>query len=391
MNVKSDGGLANLLIRDPAYYASFSIVIACDLDFWNISMINTAARMVSTPFYAAGVHGFYGYTFADLVAHEFVVEREKSNRTTAIGPETLTRSVLSVSTKKESQGGAGEKTVEIVKKQEMYCPLILANSSPLPMDILSSRRKLKAVPALLPCLRALFDFQREKNHFPSPVNRDDLTHFTALATQKSRELQLPPETLKADFLRSFIQNIGAEMVPTAAFVGGRLSEDVINVLGKREQPIQNFALFDGDGLEGKIYSLYSPPPEQTPMMPMDGNMDMMGQGSMMDMGMMPMMGMDDGMGGQMNMGGGMDMMGGMVMMDGTMMDANGNMVGGMGGMDNQGFENGGLGGMQDMQTMLGNDGGDTTTAEAANPGGEAGTQQDPPRSVPEGEQTGGEN
>ena len=40
-----------------------------------------------------------------------------------------------------------------------------------------------------------------------------------------------------------------------------MSEDVINVLGKREQPIQNFALFDGDGLDGRIYSLYSPPPE----------------------------------------------------------------------------------------------------------------------------------
>ena len=50
-------------------------------------------------------------------------------------------------------------------------------------------------------------------------------------------------------------------MPTAAFIGGRLSEDVINVLGKREQPIQNFALFDGDGLDGRIYSLYSPPPE----------------------------------------------------------------------------------------------------------------------------------
>jgi ubiquitin-like 1-activating enzyme E1 A len=33
---------------------------------------------------------------------------------------------------------------------------------------------------------------------------------------------------------------------------------VVNVIGKREQPIQNFAIFDGDSLEGRIYSFYTP-------------------------------------------------------------------------------------------------------------------------------------
>ena len=40
-----------------------------------------------------------------------------------------------------------------------------------------------------------------------------------------------------------------------------MSEDVINVLGGREQPIQNFALFDGEASQGPMYCLYSPPPE----------------------------------------------------------------------------------------------------------------------------------
>ncbi|KAK3716786.1 E1 ubiquitin-activating protein aos1 [Vermiconidia calcicola] len=254
--IKSGGSLSDLLSKDQTYYAPFDCVIACDHDFMTLSIINTAARFASRPFYAAGIHGFYGYIFADLVGHDFVVERDKSNVATPIGTETLTRSVVSVTTKKENNG----KNVEIVKKLEIYCPLILANSSPLPMDILSNRRKLRSVPPLLPCLRALFDFQRTYNRLPAH-NSQDIAGFTALATTKSRELQLPPETLRADFLRSFIQNIGAEIVPTAAFVGGRLSEDVINVLGKREQPIQNFALFDGDALDGRIYSLFSPPPE----------------------------------------------------------------------------------------------------------------------------------
>lgn len=280
MNVIAGGSFNDLLTKDPTYYNHFDCVIACDHDFTNISMINTAVRFASRPFYAAAIHGFYGYIFADLAAHEFVVERDKSNVAATIGAETLTRAILGVSTKKDNNG----KTIEILKKQEIYCPLILANSSPLPMDVLVNRRKLRSVPALLPCLRALFDFQRTYARLPGHTAAD-LGEFTRLATTKSRELQLPPETLRAEFLRSFIQNIGAEMVPTAAFVGGRLSEDVINVLGKREQPIQNFALFDGDALEGKIYSLYSPPPELTMAMEMNGMAGMNGGMAGMGAGM----------------------------------------------------------------------------------------------------------
>lgn len=280
VKVAADGGLQDLLGKDPMYYAQFECIIACDHDFMTLSIINTAARFASRPFYAAGIHGFYGYIFTDLVAHEFVIEREKSNIPTAVTAETVTRAVLGVTEKKENG-----KTTEIVKKCEIYCPFILANSSLLPMDVLKNKRKLKNVPPLLPCLRALFEFERELAHLPA-ANPQDLQRFAQLAKQKTAEMGLLAETLSGDFLRSFLQNVGAEITPTAAFVGGRLSEDVINVLGKREQPIQNFALFDGDSLEGKIYCLYTPPPEMTmgfdPMPAMDMN------GMPMDMMQMPM-------------------------------------------------------------------------------------------------------
>lgn len=257
VQITSGGSLEELKLCDQTYYGPFDCVIACDHDFDTLFNINSRARLANRPFYAAGIHGFYGYIFADLVRHEFVIEREKSNVNTPIGPESLTRSVLSTTTRKENDG----KNIEIVKKQEVYCPLVLANSSELAPDIRANRRKSKSVPALLPCLRALFEFQRAHNGRLPEHTQKDLADFTQLASTTNEILGAPAETLRSEFLRSFIQNIGAEMVPTAAFVGGRLSEDVINVLGKREQPIQNFALFDGDALEGKIYSLYLPPPE----------------------------------------------------------------------------------------------------------------------------------
>lgn len=256
VTVKSGGSLQNLLLQNQNYYTPFDVVIACDLDFNTTCNINDACHLAGRPFYAAGIHGFYGYVFVDLKAHEFVVEREKSNKPTQLGPESETRSILAVTDKPDVPSNG--KKMEMVKKQERYCPLRLANTSPLPADTLANRRKLKSVPPLLPCLRALFDFQSAYSRLPTHTTQD-LGVFATLVNLKSQELTVPP--LSADSLRSFLHNLGAEIVPTAAFVGGRLSEDVINVLGKREQPIQNFALFDGDAMDGRIYCLYTKPPE----------------------------------------------------------------------------------------------------------------------------------
>lgn len=238
-------------------------------------MINAATRLASRPFYASAIHGECGFIFADLVDHQFVIDRDASNKAPVIGPETTTRSIVHVQTRREPNGAAKE----AITKREMFCPLILANSSSLEQTITSSARRLRAVPALLPALRALFDFQRTCGKFPDPKSSIDLGSFTSAANSHAQQLLLPSETLTADFLRSFIQSLGAELPTTASFVGSRLGEDVINVITHREQPVQNLALFDGDS--GPIYCLYSRPPDlsmaMAPLAP-NGVYDVVGAG-----------------------------------------------------------------------------------------------------------------
>lgn len=236
--------------RLPEYYAPFDMVIATDLDFSTLSTINAACRLCNRPFYAAGSHGFYGFIFADLISHDYVLEREKSNVPTVLKAETSTRSIIATNTKKEHG-----KLVEMVTKRETYSPIILANSSPIPADQLSSRRRKLQIPPLITCLRALWEFQSISGTVPSHSHAD-LELFTTLATEKHKELQLSAETLQSGFLRSFLQNIGSEIAPVTAFLGGQLAQDVINVLGQREQPIQNFLLFDGEESKGPVLALH---------------------------------------------------------------------------------------------------------------------------------------
>ena len=237
-------------LRPPEYYVPFNMIIATDLDLSTLSTINAACRLCNRPFYAAGSHGFFGFIFADLITHDYVLEREKSNIPTAIKAESATRSIIATATKKEHG-----KLREIVTKREIYSPIILANSSPIPAEHTSSYRRKKAVTPLLACLRALWEFQSISGTLPSH-SRADIELFTTLATEKHKELLLPPETLDASFLRRFLQNIGAELAPVTAFLGGQLAQDVINVLGQREQPIQNFLLFDGEDSKGPVYALH---------------------------------------------------------------------------------------------------------------------------------------
>ncbi len=220
------------------------------MDFISFYNLNTAANLARKPFYAGASHGLYGYIFVDLKKHDFVIEREKSNRTTTVGPETVTRSVTNVQVKKENG-----KLVELVSKREVYSPMLLAKDGSLPTEIAGNARRLKKVHPLLTCIRTLWEYQRQGLGLFPTHNSRELELFTTMAKDKHRELFLPPETLTPDFMRSFLQNLGSELAPVTAFLGGQLAQDIINVLGQREQPIQNLMLFDGEDSAGPIYTL----------------------------------------------------------------------------------------------------------------------------------------
>lgn len=247
VNVETD----DIRTKAAGYFQPFDIVIATDLDSYTLNIINTATRLNNRPFYAAGSHGMYGFIFADLIEHDFVVEREVSNVTTKLGPETRTRSVIAATLKK------GNPKIELVTKRELYSTWFLASDAPLPQDIMSSPRRRRAVLPALSCLRALWEFTQEHNgRNPSDQSHDDITAFTQLAVKQHASLGLPSDTLKSDFLRSFMQCVGTEFAATTALLGGQLAQDVINVLGQNQKPIQNFLVFDGEEMAAEMYQLH---------------------------------------------------------------------------------------------------------------------------------------
>jgi ubiquitin-like 1-activating enzyme E1 A len=270
----------DIKLKGASYFAVYDIIIATDLRPDSLNIINTATRVNHKPFYAAGVHGFYGFIFSDLIQHDFVIERQKSNRDTVMGPESRTRAVVDVKTKRENG-----KEIELVTKRELYSTWFLASDdAALPAEIRRSARRLRAVTPILSCLRALWAFQELYGHLPSH-NSQDLANFTNLATMKHRQLGLPTETLRADMLRSFMQNVGSEIAPVTAMLGGQLAQDVINVLGQRQQPIQNFVFFDGDSMDAPMIALHPDGALGEGLLPFSASAGVVGTGGMMNGGM----------------------------------------------------------------------------------------------------------
>lgn len=241
----------SIMTKGASYFAAFDIVIATDLDPTLLAFINTATRLHNRQFYAAGVHGLYGYIFCDLVEHDYFLKRDKGNVVTKTGPESRYRSVIEVKTQKESA-----KTIELVTKRDLYSTWeLVSETSLLPEEYTKSKRRLKAVTPALSCLRALWGFQTQHDRAPGH-NKQDLEWFTRSATHNHSLLSLPSETLRSEFLRSFLQNINSEVAPVTAILGGQLAQDVINVLGQNQQPIQNMVIFDGNRMEANMYPLH---------------------------------------------------------------------------------------------------------------------------------------
>jgi ubiquitin-like 1-activating enzyme E1 A len=263
--VKVSVDTENIQSKNPQFYAPFDIVIATDLPAEVLNVINTVTRLNQLPFYAAGCYGLYGFIFADLIEHEFVIETGIPNIPQKLGPETHTRSILAVSPK------PGDDTRELRTKRELYSTFILASDgSALPDDIRKSARRRRAVSPILSFLRALWQYPTKSGTglpAPSPSDHAQLALFTRMCNDKHRALGLPEDTLRADLLRSFLQNVCAdpaigggaatvEIAPVAAVLGGQLAQDVINVLGQNQQPIQNFVVFDGTTMAADVYPLH---------------------------------------------------------------------------------------------------------------------------------------
>jgi len=216
--------------KDEEFFKQFDIVIATTCDKDELVRINSICRSNKIMFYAGDVLGFFGFSFMDLVAHEYVEEKTETN----------------TSSKDESgQPDAKKAKVEeeTVTKSVKKAMTFVSLAEALKVDWSSElyAKRIRRMDPSFFLLQVLFDFRLETGHSPRPANREeDIQKLKAIKEKTLARLSVPTEKISDEFLSLLF----SELSPVCAIVGGVLSQEVIKAISNKDAPHNNFFFYN---------------------------------------------------------------------------------------------------------------------------------------------------
>jgi len=214
--------------KDADFFKKFDVVIATTCSQAELVRINSICRAANILFYAGDVFGFFGFSFMDLVSHNFVEE---------------------VTTQVQSSGDDGEpaakkqKTIESETKSVKKEMAFVSLAETLKVDWSSelySKRIRRMDPSFF-LLHVLFAFKAEMGHNPRASARDeDLKKLQQLRETTLTKLAVPTSKIPDEMLGLLF----AELAPVAAIVGGILGQEVIKAISNKDAPHNNYFFYN---------------------------------------------------------------------------------------------------------------------------------------------------
>lgn len=241
VNLKVDVSL--LETKDASYFSKYDIIIATDLNSAEITHLNEYTRELGIPLYVAGLNGLSGYIFVDLIEFISIDEKTKSARPAVLGNQSPNKEVVKLEERDDIEKKV---TYQIISTKHMYKPwLKVLETASLTSQL--SRRQIKRISNIVPYTFTLLHYDNFKSI--------DIESFKAKSNEVCVQLGLPLENLKTDIMNQFLEQAGVEISPVAAVIGGAVAQDIINVLGKRQSPLNNFVVFDAISLDMWVFEI----------------------------------------------------------------------------------------------------------------------------------------
>ncbi|KAG0655044.1 E1 ubiquitin-activating protein aos1, partial [Maudiozyma exigua] len=217
---------SSLQNKDESFFKQFDIIVATELHTDQIIQLNHITRKLNIALYVAGSNGLFSYIFIDLI--EFVSEEEKlkSGRPTELGSISTNRTIIEVDNRIDDDDS--KKIFERIKTKNSYQSFdtLLQNAT---LQGKLTKRQMKRVNNILPLtLSYLTDI---------PSSLEELHNNTV---RKCEDLGIISSNLNKDYIEQFYRQVNVEFAPVAAIIGGAVAQDVINILGKRQSPLNNF-------------------------------------------------------------------------------------------------------------------------------------------------------
>ncbi|AMD20395.1 HDL349Wp [Eremothecium sinecaudum] len=232
--------------KDKGYFSYFDLIVATDCTKTQLQKLNEITRSIGVPLYAAGLHGLFGYIFVDLIKFDATEERLHDVNTPDTQKKVLSdrRELIRVEKRRDEEE---KKEYEVLTTRNTYKPFgkMLEEASLVGK---LTNRQIKKLQNALPLMLASFSFDSKWDG----VSLDD---FKSAVKATCLKLGAVYENVTEEYIQAFLDQAGVDFVPVAAVVGGALSQDVINVLGKKQSPLNNFIVLDGITLDMQIFEL----------------------------------------------------------------------------------------------------------------------------------------
>ncbi|GJN88880.1 hypothetical protein Rhopal_001851-T1 [Rhodotorula paludigena] len=217
------------LLFDEEFLKRFELVVVTDVDVSTALKVNDLTRKHGIKFFAAASVGLDGWMFADLLEHEYIIDKHVART-------------------------PGETTVVPTKQTAAYVALSLALEHRF--DKLK-KRDLKRSGSVLWGVLALFAAQRHANPSPTAPSALEVSEADLQTAAKKLlpELGVPEDVLPQDEISRLASLQGAEFAPSCAILGGLLGQDILNAVGGKEEPVRNLFVFEGQTGQGRVWSL----------------------------------------------------------------------------------------------------------------------------------------
>ncbi|OWB80967.1 hypothetical protein B5S32_g5300 [[Candida] boidinii] len=244
-------------IKDKNWFNSFDLVIATGLDKLQLIKLNNITRDLKLPLYSTSTHGLYGYIFVDLIEHESTVKKSKGNISRKIGNINSVSEIVRIDSYSTENDQEMESFIVLNKFRKFED--ILQNSNETTTNLLKefypSVKKLKKINGCLPILLSLLEFKSMINIDINQVKINE-NELKLKSQEICDKLGLDSNILITDeLINEIARQAFTEFQPVSAIIGGAVSQDVINMFGKRENPINNLLIFDGPKSEMPIFVL----------------------------------------------------------------------------------------------------------------------------------------
>eukprot|EP01132_Coremiostelium_polycephalum_P008510 gene8510-10462_t len=217
VNVKADNREIESI--DTEFIKQFTVVCISDINLTqNVEKINEICRSCNIPFLSTYTFGYQGYYFSDLQNFNFVMKKESDLK------------------KKENE----EEKEEFIECNEVF--------SSFKQSITSSWSSTNnRTPAIYFGLSILYRFQLK--HGRSPLFQSDADQLELESiikeTLSNNNNNLPHNDKYIESCRLLNKHLNHEMSPVCAIVGGIVGQEIIKIISKNNQVVNNFFFYDG--------------------------------------------------------------------------------------------------------------------------------------------------